>query len=105
MTDSPGVEQLLAALSANKVNQRVAQAAAWHLANDMSWEELAGKRIEHLNGTSEAWFSRQEIAMGMRAASASLALATASDEKGESEDAEKPTEIETQLEKVVEGDD
>jgi hypothetical protein len=75
----PAVRELLTAFGKEKLDQRVAQAAAWHLANDMSWEELAGKRIEHLNGTSELWFSLGEIQAGMHIAAS--AVATADDEE------------------------
>jgi hypothetical protein len=57
------------------LNQRAAQAAAWHLANDMSWEELAAKRIVHLNGTSEMWFNPQEIKAGMEIARTAMVQA------------------------------
>ena len=50
------------------MNQRVAQAAAWHLANGLSWEELANKQIEHLVGGSEPWFSPDEIRSAMQIA-------------------------------------
>ncbi len=76
-TKDPAVKELLTAFGKNKINQRAAQAAAWHLANDMSWEELAGKRIDHLNGTSELWFNPEEIQAGMQLASTAEATATA----------------------------
>ncbi|MGD9719801.1 MAG: hypothetical protein AB7O59_01130 [Pirellulales bacterium] len=75
VTTKPGVQELLAALSAGKIGQREAQAAAWHLANDMTWEQLAAKRIEHLDGTSEQWFSPQEIHGGMQGAHIAVRLA------------------------------
>ncbi|HEY2894891.1 MAG TPA: hypothetical protein VGJ16_11780, partial [Pirellulales bacterium] len=44
-----------------------------HLANDMSWDDLANKRIEHLNGTSEIWFSPQELSAGAEIAQLAVA--------------------------------
>jgi len=76
-TKDPAVKELLTAFGKQKLDQRVTQAAAWHLANDMSWEELAGKRIEHLNGTSELWFSANEIQAGMHVASTAVATVDA----------------------------
>ncbi|MEX2114818.1 MAG: hypothetical protein WD845_16615 [Pirellulales bacterium] len=70
VTTQPGVKELLTALGRERVSQRAAQAAAWHLANDMSWEQLANKRIVHLNGTTEMWFSPQEVQGGMQLAHA-----------------------------------
>jgi hypothetical protein len=72
---------LLVAFGKQRVDQRSAQAAAWHLANKMSWQELASKRIEHINGTSEAWFSLQEINAGMQFATAATTLAAKAPEK------------------------
>lgn len=63
----PGVLTLLHMLGSGKIDQRVAQATAWHLNNDMSWEELAGKTIHHLDGRSEPYFSRKEITTAMQA--------------------------------------
>ncbi len=75
VTTKAGVKELLTALGKQEMSQRAAQAAAWHLANDMSWEQLANKRIEHLNGTSEMWFAPQEIQAGMQLAHAARVLA------------------------------
>jgi hypothetical protein len=68
--EKPEVRELLKLFSAGKLSQRAAQAAAWHFANDMTWEELAAKRIHHLNGTSEPYFSMQEIQLARQIAMA-----------------------------------
>jgi hypothetical protein len=57
----PEIKELLTAMGKQHLNQRATQAAAWHLASGLTWEELINKRIEHLNGTSEAWFSPLEV--------------------------------------------
>lgn len=80
-TKDPAVKELLTAFGKEKLDQRATQAAAWHLANDMSWEELAGKRIEHLNGTSEPWFNGQEIQAGMHLAGTAVSTAEAEKSK------------------------
>jgi hypothetical protein len=67
-TTKSGVRELCQMLSAGKIGQRAAQAAAWHLNNDMTWEELAAKRLKHANGTSEPYFSPLEIQAGMQVA-------------------------------------
>ena len=48
-------------LGTGQLDQRAAQAAAWHLNNGMSWEELAAKRVRFANGTSRPYFSPQEL--------------------------------------------
>lgn len=65
-TTKPGVRELCEMLGSGNVNQRAAQAAAWHLNNDMTWEQLAAKRLRHANGTSEPYFSAQEIQAAMQ---------------------------------------
>lgn len=80
-TTKPEVKALLTALGNGKMNQRAAQVAAWHLANGMTFEQLAAKRIEHLDGSSEQWFSREEIQAGMQVAQ--LAVAEAAQKKSE----------------------
>ena len=68
VTSKPGVHDVLVQLAAGQVGQRSAQAAAWHLANDMSWETLAEKQIEHINAPSEPYFSTSEITGAIRLA-------------------------------------
>lgn len=61
----PGVEALCRMLGYGKINQRAGQAAAWHLNNGMSWEKLAAKRIEHADGSTEPYFTDEELRAGM----------------------------------------
>jgi hypothetical protein len=74
-TTKPGVRELCEMLGKGEVDQRAAQAAAWHLNNDMSWEQLASKQLRHLGGTSESYFSPKEIQAGMQVASAAVRTA------------------------------
>ncbi len=62
----PLLKELLALFGTGKVNQRVAQVAAWHISDKMSWQELAAKRVTHLNGLSFPYFSPQEIVAAQR---------------------------------------
>jgi hypothetical protein len=68
VTTNEAVRELLTSFGKRGMNQRVAQAAAWHLASGLSWEELANKQIEHLVGGNEAWFSPNEIRSAMQIA-------------------------------------
>lgn len=60
-TTKPGVRELLELLGRGEVDRRVAQVAAWHLNNDMSWEELAAKEIHRANGQRYPYFSQREL--------------------------------------------
>ncbi len=61
VSQDPPLHNLLAGLSEDRCSQRVAQAAAWHLANEMSWEQLAAVKIERLIGLSERYFSAKDL--------------------------------------------
>jgi len=68
-TDKPDVIALCNMFGRGEIDQEAAQAAAWHLANDLSWQELAAKiGAKHLNGTVEPFFSRAALARGVRVA-------------------------------------
>lgn len=73
VTTNEAVRELLTTFGKRGMNQRVAQAAAWHLASGLSWDELANKQIEHLVGGNEAWFSPDEIRSAMLIAQTAVA--------------------------------
>jgi len=60
-TKDPKVHEILKLLAAGKINQRIAQAATWHFANRMSWEQLAAKKIDRLGRPDEPYFNRAEL--------------------------------------------
>ena len=63
-------------LGEGNFDQRAAQAAAWHFANGMSWDELAAKKIHHLGGRpDEQYFTAAEMQMATRIASQVMQLA------------------------------
>jgi hypothetical protein len=74
-TSDRNVWALCALLGQGQIDQRAAQVAAWHFANGMSWEELAAKRIERLDGSSQPYFSHDEIVRGVQIAAAAVELA------------------------------
>jgi hypothetical protein len=63
----PEVAELCKALAQGKVPQNTAQAAAWHIANGLTWEELAKKPrvISEYTGI-ELYFSGFEIQNALR---------------------------------------
>jgi hypothetical protein len=61
VTTKPEVQELCKMLGRGEINQRAAQAAAWHFNNNMSWAELASKMIEPLVGDPYAYFSADEM--------------------------------------------
>jgi hypothetical protein len=74
--DKPAVIELLKAFGRGELQHGAAQAAAWHLNNDMNWNELAAK----LAGTRRSprrppYFSREEIQAGVSYAVEAVRLA------------------------------
>jgi hypothetical protein len=67
-TGKPGVAELCQMLGTGQIDQRAAQAAAWNLNNDMSWQQLAAKRLRFASGLSRPYFQPQELQAAMRAA-------------------------------------
>jgi hypothetical protein len=74
-TDNPEVREVCKMLGTGRVNQRAAQAAAWHFANGMSWQQLATKSIHSLDGSDRPYFSPAELRVAMELASAATRLA------------------------------
>jgi len=63
----PAIYELCTMLGNGEVDQRVAQAATWHLANGMTWQQLAAKRVRHLNGSISSFFTRAEVLTAVKA--------------------------------------
>jgi hypothetical protein len=66
VVDRPAVRELCRMVGRGELNQRVAQVAAWHLNNDMSWEELLKKQYKFAGGMTKPYFSPEEIQAAMR---------------------------------------
>ena len=67
VNDSPVIEEFCKALAAGKVSQNTAQAAAWHVANGLTWQELVQKPrvISQYTGV-EMFFTGFEVQAAMR---------------------------------------
>ena len=53
---------VMAALADGRVSQKVAQAAAWHIASGLSWDRLAAEMIDHAGGDpDEPFFAPTEL--------------------------------------------
>jgi hypothetical protein len=67
-SSKPEVKELLTTFGKRQLNQRATQAAAWHLASGLSWEQLATKQAEQLGGFSEPYFHPAELQAAMQIA-------------------------------------
>jgi hypothetical protein len=72
-SNDPRLAELMASIGKGEITQKVAQAAAWHIANGLTWEQLAAEKIDHAGGDpDEPFFTPAEL----RAASQVVAVVT-----------------------------
>jgi hypothetical protein len=83
-TKDTKVHEVLKMLASGKVPQRVAQAATWHFANDMSWEQLAAKKVNRLGVPDTAYFSPAELRGALQISAMAEKLAEAKKDTSES---------------------
>ena len=74
-TDKAAVHELCAMVGSGRIDQRAAQAAAWHLQDGMSWQELAAKRVRFAHGTTRPYFAPHELQAGVQIATAAVKMA------------------------------
>ena len=75
--DRPAVVELLKVFGNGGLQHDAAQAAVWHLANDISWQELSTKTTgSRRNFNLAPYFSQAEIQAGYAYANEALRLAT-----------------------------
>ena len=61
-SSDPKLAFVLESLGRGELSQKVAQAAAWHIANGLTWEKLAAEKIDHAGGIpDEPYFSQVEL--------------------------------------------
>ncbi len=60
-TQDAALQELLKLVATHKVDRKSAQAAAWHLTDNMSWQELAAKRIENVGQRPRPYFHPNEL--------------------------------------------
>jgi len=62
VSTDPALTLVLEALGRGEISQKIAQAAAWHLANGLGWDRLAAEKIDHAGGVpDEPYFSAGEL--------------------------------------------
>jgi hypothetical protein len=83
-TKDAKVHEVLKMLASGKVPQRIAQAATWHFANDMSWDQLAAKKVNRLGVPDTAYFTQAELRTALQLSVAAEKLAEAKKESQQS---------------------
>jgi hypothetical protein len=91
-SSDPKLAVVLESLGRGQLSQKVAQAAAWHIANGLTWEKLAAEKIDHAGGTpDEPYFSQGELIAAHRVVALATQEAVRRQSAGRSEAAAKNT--------------
>ena len=78
LNSDPKIFEMCRMLANDEIAQPVAQAAAWNVANGLSWHELLVKnRIERMDGSFERYFHPQHLVIAQRVTVASAQRAEA----------------------------
>jgi len=74
LNNDPKVKEVIRMLAEDEVSQNVAQAAAWNVTDDLSWQELSVKnRFEsQMGGRTERYFNRNELVIAQQAVAVSI---------------------------------
>ncbi len=71
LSSDPKVVEICKMVANDEISQNVAQAAAWNVANELSWEFLFTKnRVERMDGSFERFFVREELLIAQRVVAA-----------------------------------
>jgi hypothetical protein len=89
-TTKPGVREMLVMYARGQLNHSQAQAAAWHLNNDMSWSDLGDKYIQRASGRRYAYFHRNDLRVAVEASEAAIKQAQ---EKARDEQTTSPGQL------------
>ena len=60
-TDNVQLQEVIKLVASGRLDQQSAQAAAWHIANDMTWQQLAAKRYNRIGAPDTPFFSRAQL--------------------------------------------
>lgn len=87
-TNNEQLREVIRLVGTGKLDSQSAQAAAWHLTDNMSWQELSNKAIKHISGPAEPYFSRAQL---VNAQSIVAQAAANAKERASKEPAEAPS--------------
>ena len=60
-SSDPRVHELCKMVGTGRLNRASAQAAAWHIANNMSWADLANKTQHSISSGDSPYFTRDQL--------------------------------------------
>lgn len=94
-SDNPLLPELLALVGTGRVDKQAAQAAAWHLTDKMSWEQLAAKTQYRLGGAGHTPYFHPNQLLGAQQLIAVSQTRAAERENAEPEQPKVPSRVST----------
>ena len=80
-TEDPTLQELIKLVATGKIHPSIAQLAAWHIANDMSWRELAALKYDRIGVPDTPQFSRAQLFKAQELVSIAVRKAKERDEE------------------------
>ncbi len=82
-TQDPALQELLKLVARKQIPSSVAQAAAWHLSNEMSWEELSRLKYDRIGVPDTPQFTYRQLLAAQSLVSTARGMAKERDETPE----------------------
>ena len=84
LSSDPKVTEICKMLASGEIPQNVAQAAAWNITDELSWDVLATKnRVERMDGYYERFFTHNELRAAQQVVAESQTRADAIEEESD----------------------
>jgi hypothetical protein len=61
VSDKPELHELLKQIASGKIERGTAQAAAWSIASDMNWQQLANEKWDRVGGPDTPYFTQDQL--------------------------------------------
>lgn len=82
-TSDPRVHEICKMVGSGQLDRASAQAAAWHISNNLSWEELASKKYDRVGTPDTPYFTPEQLAAARAIVSGADSRVAVRKEKGE----------------------
>lgn len=92
-SDDPALLTLIDMVGTGKVNPAAAQAAAWHLSDGMSWQQLAAKRYKRVAAPDTPYFSHAQLMGAQQVVATAKQLAEKGGLSPENQELQQPSRV------------
>lgn len=79
----PRVHEICKMVGSGQLDRASAQAAAWHISNDLSWDQLANKKYDRVGSPDTPYFTHEQLAAARSIVSGADSRVAARKERGE----------------------